>query len=147
MVSRPRKGRMAPARLFSALRLFSTTDISIGKPFLFMAIALATALFVFGGQSWSPGLGARVPRGHWFVRFSSIAVIAVSYVKALPRTHVFMIACLGAAVGGLHELFQALTPARDAEPDDFLVNAAGAAFGALAFRLLFALLQRVPGTS
>jgi hypothetical protein len=61
---------MAPARLFSALRLFSTTDISIDKPFLFMAIALATALFVFGGQSWSAGPGARVPQEHWFVHFS-----------------------------------------------------------------------------
>ena len=122
-------------------------DISIDKPFLLIAIGLTTALFVFGGQSWSAGLGARVPHGHWFVHFSSFAIIAVSCAKALPRTHVFMIACLAATVGGLHELFQALTPAHDAELEDFLVNAAGAVFGALAFRLLLALLQRVPRAS
>jgi len=117
--------------------------VTFDKPYLFIAICLTTGVFVLGGQAWSATLiGGAVPHWHYFAHFASFAIIALSYARALPRIPLLIIACVAVAVGGLHELYQLLTPNHDAELDDFLVNAAGAICGTLASRTLFALLQR-----
>jgi VanZ family protein len=119
------------------------SPVTVDKPYLFIAICLSTGVFVLGGQAWSAALiGEAVPNWHYFAHFASFAIIAVSYARALPRTSLFIVACLAVAIGGLHELYQLLTPQHDAELDDFLVNAVGAICGTLASRTLFALLQR-----
>ena|ERR1700674_516352 len=112
-------------------------SIFVDKPSAFIAIALTIGVFVLGGQSWSATvIGKAVPSWHYLAHLGSFAVIALSYARALPRNSFLVIASLAAAVGGAHELYQLLTPAHDAELDDFLVNAAGAIFGAIAARVL-----------
>jgi hypothetical protein len=111
--------------------------IVVDKPYALIAIALTIGVFVLGGQSWSAMvIGKAVPSWHYFAHLGSFAVIALSYARALPRSSFLVIASLAAAVGGAHELYQLLTPAHDAELDDFLVNAAGAVFGVIASRVL-----------
>ena len=112
-------------------------SIAVDKPYAFLAIVLTIGVFVLGGQSWSATMiGKAVPSWHYVAHLGSFAVIALSYALALPRTSLLMIASLATVVGGAHELYQLLTPAHDAELDDFLVNTAGAIFGAIASRIL-----------
>jgi hypothetical protein len=112
-------------------------SIAVDRTYAFVALALTVGVFVLGGQSWSATvIGKAGPSWHYVAHLGSFAVIALSYARALPRTSLLMIAGLATAVGGAHELYQLLTPAHDAELDDFLVNAAGAVLGALASRVL-----------
>jgi VanZ family protein len=120
------------------------SPVTVDKPYLIIAICVTTGVFVLGGQAWSATLiGGALPHWHDFAHFASFAIIALSYARALPRTSLFIIACVAVAVGCLHELYQLLTPNHDAELNDFLVNAAGAICGTFASRTLFALLQRI----
>jgi len=97
--------------------------------YLSCALALTIALFLVGGQQWAGSVF--IGQTHWIAHFFAYALIAIMYVKGLPRVAVFLIGVLVTGIGGLHEVYEISSHGHPFEFNDFLVNSLGAFTGAL----------------
>lgn len=110
--------------------------------FFAIAILMTIALFVVGGHPSA----SYVFQGnwHWIAHFSTYAIMAGLYRSGLPKHSTIMATLVVVSIGGLHEFYEIWSHGHPFELEDFLVNGAGAAFGALFMRTVMRLLASKP---
>ena len=101
--------------------------------YLTSALAVSIGIFFVAGRP--PISNALNGSGlHWVAHMMTYGILAVCYVKGLPRMPVLLVGCLTAAIGGMHELYEVARYDIGYEFHDLLYDAVGALTGALLAR-------------